>query len=294
MARYPKAAWRPVIGLANDPPITPIGVILHVDGGNSSSLFRFFNGLSGGIESHMFLTDKLAWEQYRDTTREADANYRGNSWVAADGKRYGFISVETRGLAAGEWTPGMLEELKAFLLWAHNIHGIPRRVAPGYHSAGVGYHVMFGAGQGLNAWSNSAGKVCPGPDRIRQFREVLVPWMQQVTADEADPVQPSPATRQDVTPTRPPFPLPDGHYFGVESSDPKCHSGYWAKDRQGIAAFQRRLRERGYNITVDGKFGKQTQRVVKVFQKRVGFNPTGRCGPGVWKPAWLAPLGVNK
>jgi peptidoglycan hydrolase-like protein with peptidoglycan-binding domain len=54
------------------------------------------------------------------------------------------------------------------------------------------------------------------------------------------------------------------------------------------------MRDRGYNITVDGRFGKQSEKVAKVFQKRVGFKETGRVGAGLWKLAYVAPLGVNK
>jgi hypothetical protein len=291
MARYPKAAWRPVVGLAKDPAITPIGVILHVDGGNSSSLYRYFNGLSGGIESHLFLTDAPKWEQYRDTTREADANYRGNSWVGSDGKRYGFISVETRGLANGEWSPAMLEEIKAFLLWAHQTHGIPLRVAPGYHSPGVGYHVMFGAGAGLNAWSNAAGKVCPGPNRIRQFREILVPWMAEITAAESRPTKPqADADREAPTaPAAPKFPLPAGHWFGPKSGPAQSHSGFYsAADRTALKVWQRRARERGHTIDVDGLYGTQTATAAKKIQAKYGLTQDSLIGPATWAACWRA------
>lgn len=176
MARYPKAKWRPVAGLENDPVIRPIGIIFHVDGMNASSLFDWFNGPSGGIESHMHLNNALDWEQFRDTTRNADANYKGNYWME-NGEGLGYISVETQGYAEGEWTVGVLRELVEFSRWAADIHGFPLERAKTYRSPGLGYHVMFGAGVGLNAWSNSRGKVCPGPKRIAQFENVLLPTL---------------------------------------------------------------------------------------------------------------------
>lgn len=190
MARYPHARWRPVRGLAADPAIKPVGVVLHVDGMDAKTLHGWFDGPSGGIESHLFIAKDGTVEQYRDTEREADANYRGNSWWDGD-DRLGFLSVETQGTADGEWTAAQVREIKRFLTWASKTHGVPLRVAPGYRSPGVGYHVMFGAGEGLNAWSNKRGKVCPGPDRIRQFREDITPWM---TGD-----RPRPAQEDDVT-----------------------------------------------------------------------------------------------
>jgi hypothetical protein len=180
---YPPARWREVSGQANDPPIRPIGVILHVDGDNSGSLFGYFNGKSGGVESHLFIRQDGGIEQYRDLDHEADANYLGNSWLDG-GVRVGFLSVETQGFAEGEWTAEQLAEIKAFLLWASARYNFPLRVAPTYRSPGVGYHVMFGAGLGTRSWSNARGKVCPGPDRIRQFHDVIVPWM-------ADPQPPT-------------------------------------------------------------------------------------------------------
>ena len=194
MARYPKATWRPVVGLDKDPPITVVGVILHVRGGTGDSLFGYFNGPSGGIESHFYLNNKLQWEQYRDTENEADANYKGNSWVV-NGVRYGFLSVETEGGANGAWSDGVVSELQELLLWASKTHGFPLVKATGFHGKGVGYHVMFGAGMGLDAWSNAAGKVCPGKERIAQFHNTIVPWM---LADPTPPVDPPTPAHQEI------------------------------------------------------------------------------------------------
>lgn len=170
MALYPKARYRPVSGLSLDPPIIPIGVILHVRAGTGDSLFGYFNGPSGGVESHMYLTFDGHWEQYRDTTREADAQGAGNSFVI-NGKRYGFISVETEGGPNGTWTETQLEEIKEFLTWASREHDIPLVVTPAWNKPGVGYHSLF------DPW-NRNHHTCPGPARIKQFNTVLVPWME--------------------------------------------------------------------------------------------------------------------
>ncbi|GAA1550014.1 hypothetical protein GCM10009804_03250 [Kribbella hippodromi] len=182
MALYPGARQRPIPPGSNDPAIIPIGVVLHVDAGNSGSLYDYFDGKSGGIESHLFIRKDGGVEQYRDTQREADANYHGNSFVR-DGKTYGFISVETQGFAAGEWTDAQLSEIKKFLLWAHRTHGIPLRLCPAWDQPGVGWHVMWGA---PGPWTNARGKVCPGPDRVKQFNNVLVPWFASATKPVED------------------------------------------------------------------------------------------------------------
>src|SRR5690606_6468596 len=120
MARAPFAYWRPIPS-KTDPVIEPIGVILHVDGGNARSLYHWFNGPSGGIESHFHVDRDGHVEQYRDTGQEADANYLGNSFFR-NGKRVGFISVETQGYAHGEWTDAQLESIKRILTWVADTH----------------------------------------------------------------------------------------------------------------------------------------------------------------------------
>src|SRR6266498_2416266 len=141
---YPDAVYRPVVGIANDPAIIPIGVILHVTASYGSP-YNYFNGLSDGVESHLYVprSSDHNTEQYRLLNHEADANYKGNSWIGSDGRRYGFLSVETEGLADGKWTDHQLAEIKAFLLWASRKYGFPLRVCPSYRSAGIGWHVMW-------------------------------------------------------------------------------------------------------------------------------------------------------
>jgi hypothetical protein len=167
-----------VPGIERDPEITPVGVILHVTAvPGTRSLYDWFSGPSGGVESHWHVADDGYCEQYRPANHEADANYLGNSWIGSDGKRYGFLSVENSGGMHGRWTPDQVRVMKDLIRWAGAAYGFPLRVAPGYHSPGVGYHTMFGAGPGTQSWSNATGKTCPGPDRIAQFHTEFVPWL---------------------------------------------------------------------------------------------------------------------
>jgi len=167
--------WRPVSGLERDPVLDVVhGVILHVDAGNATSLFNWFNGRSGGIESHVFIpkTPEYAKEQFRDTTREADANYLANRWES-DGKTHGFISAETQGYGAGKWNEYQLDSIKDLILQTSKEHKFPLQVPKTPKGFGVGYHTLF------EDWSNVRGKTCPGPERINQFHRTLKPWMQE-------------------------------------------------------------------------------------------------------------------
>lgn len=171
MAWYPLATRRPIAPGPNDPPIQIIGAILHVDAGDSADLFNYFNGPSKGIESHFHVPKAGPVLQYRDTHYEADANLKGNSFLS-NGRRLGYVSIETQGLAKGEWNAHQLANIKAVLKWLSETHNFPLQVCASSSSPGVGYHVMWGA---PSAWTPS-NKVCPGPDRVRQFEQVLTPW----------------------------------------------------------------------------------------------------------------------
>jgi len=171
MAWYPLAVKKNINPGPNDPPIKVVGAILHVDSGDSKSLYGYFANASGGIESHFFVKKDGSVEQYRDTGYEADANLKANSFVSG-GVRKGFVSIETQGLDKGTWTPPQLLAIKVLLTWLAGVHQFPLKKCDNPQGPGVGYHTMFGA---PGPWTPVA-KDCPGPDRIRQFNNVLVPW----------------------------------------------------------------------------------------------------------------------
>lgn len=191
MALVPFAKKKLIPAGSNDPAIIPIGVILHVDAGNNYDLYDFFRYRSGGIESHFHIAKDGTLFQYRSTEREADANYKANSFYSG-GKRYGYISVETQGHERGEWTPAQIKTIKRLLQWAHKRHNIPLTVARTPTSRGIGYHTIHGA---PSAWTPVA-KSCPGPDRKRQFHNELVPWMAQGGGSVA-PSTPAPQPKED-------------------------------------------------------------------------------------------------
>lgn len=177
MAWYPEAVKKNINPGPNDPPIEVIGAILHIASGESTSLYSYFSGPSKGIESHFYVRRLGFPEQYRDTHFEADANLKANSFYGKDGRRYGYVSIESQGLDRGEWDAHELEEIKRLLVWLSETHNFPLTKCKTPTDPGVGYHTMFGA---PGPWTPVA-KTCPGPDRVRQFNNVLVPWMASTT-----------------------------------------------------------------------------------------------------------------
>jgi N-acetylmuramoyl-L-alanine amidase len=156
---------------SNDPTIKPRVAILHVDAGDNPSLFEFFRDRSGGIESHFHIAKTGTIEQYRDIYHQADANRDANDFA---------VSIETQGFGAGEWNDAQLASIKRLLVWLNTEAGIPLRQVERWDGSGVGYHTLFGA---PSHWTPVA-KSCPGPDRKRQFHNVIVPWMKEASVPE--------------------------------------------------------------------------------------------------------------
>lgn len=164
---YPSAVIKNIPPGVNDPSITPRLAILHVAVSEADSLFDFFNGPSGGVESHFYIRRSGLVEQYRTIYIQADANLDANNFA---------VSVETQGMGPGVWTQAQLDAIKKLLRWLHREAGIPLTKCATWDGSGVGYHTLFGA---PSHWTPVA-KSCPGPDRIVQFNTILVPWMNTV------------------------------------------------------------------------------------------------------------------
>lgn len=173
----PGYVFHNVGSLQNDPVIDVWhGLILHETGSQVSPL-EFFDGPSNGIESTLYLPKREAQEkqQYRTLNREADANFKANSWIGSDGQRHGFTSLETQGAGDEKWTKYQLDEIKELALLLSRALKWPLKVPQSYHGWGMGYHTQF------KSWTNVPGKTCPGAGKKQQYKEILVPWMAQQT-----------------------------------------------------------------------------------------------------------------
>lgn len=101
----------------------------------------------------------------------------------------------------------------------------------------------------------------------------------------APPPKPKPKTRK-----APEFPLKPGHWYGPESRDRRNHSGYYARDRAGIRQLQQRLKDRGWRINVDGRYGTATRDVVRSFQREKRLRVDGAVGAQTWAALWESPI----
>ncbi|MET0787493.1 MAG: M15 family metallopeptidase [Paenisporosarcina sp.] len=103
--------------------------------------------------------------------------------------------------------------------------------------------------------------------------------------------QPIPPPPPQPQPTVPAFPFPKGHWMGVESNDPKNHSGALSKDKPGVKQYQQRMKDRGWNVgSVDGIFGPKTKEITVSYQKEKNLTADGLAGEKTWHSIWTAPV----
>jgi len=183
---HPDAIARNIPPGDNDPAIVPCGVIPHLAVSLADSLFGFFSGPSGGVESHFYVRFDGTFEQYRSIFFEADAQADGNSFNR-DGIRVGFVSIETQGVVdENGWTVAQLAAIEKIIRWVHAQPGVhfPLEKCSAWNDPGIGYHAQF------PEW-NPHNHSCPAPIRIRQFDEILIPrlkgaTMLNITTEDAD------------------------------------------------------------------------------------------------------------
>jgi peptidoglycan hydrolase-like protein with peptidoglycan-binding domain len=277
----------------------------------------------GGTESHFGTGAAGELEQWQDVAFTADANLDGNGYViSVENADFGagFPKWNTNdGSAVPAFTDAQIATLIRLGVaaalpgdkpgslhadcprdWACYRDGIPPRLIPdtkrgrrgfAYHAQGVPGNELVSGGV---AWSSARGKVCPGRRRIEQIKSVILPGIvaalesgQAEPARKPEPAKPA-APADTVKP--PAFPLPAGHYYGEESSDSHCHSGYYAKDQAGIRTWQAQMKRRGWTIDVDGHFGAQSADVARSFQREKKLGVDGLVGARTWAASWTAKL----
>lgn len=172
---YPHAAVRLLPESSRQPAIQPRAIILHSAAGRGS-LYGFFRG-SSQLESHFWVSSTGLVEQYIDTEVRADANRNANNFA---------ISIETESSvqATERWTPAQADAIVRLCVWLCDVHNIPKRQIDTPTGSGIGWHIMFGA---PGPWTPVA-KSCPGPARIVQARDEIIPAVRRT--DQSDPYKP--------------------------------------------------------------------------------------------------------
>ncbi|MCT1956364.1 peptidoglycan-binding protein [Dermabacter hominis] len=159
---------------------------------------------------------------------------------------------------------------------------------------------------GSKGSQSNGGRVARRVRRPSQVRYVIRPNWKAAPASKA-----SKGTSKPVSGTAclkaPAFPLPAGYYYGPPSGPVQSVSGRGRNSRvpgdviqvngrwrsKGLAVWQARMQARGWNIGkdgADGRYGNDTARVVKQFQKNKGLAVDGKIGKRTWDAAWSLPV----
>jgi len=89
------------------------------------------------------------------------------------------------------------------------------------------------------------------------------------------PAKPKPAAANPISGK---FPLPAGHFYGVNDNTNWSHSGVrGGNDKFWVTKIQRKV-----GATADGEFGPATKAKVVAWQKKNGLSADGKVGPGTW------------
>jgi len=208
VVRYPNARWKS-LGIQTEPEMTSHDIIcIHTMVGylhSTDYYFRYINGPGyKGTESHFGIGGKWGTDtqrkydgavfQWQDLMFQADANLNGGGNV---------ISIETadnapkRDVDIDVWTPKQVDAIVHLISWlcskeAHKNcpknwacynSGIPAKLITNtklgnrglaYHAQGIPPNLVSGG----VAWSEIRGKTCPGPRRIKQFKNEIIPRIQ--------------------------------------------------------------------------------------------------------------------
>lgn len=231
-------------------------IVLHVAAGEAASLQGWFNNPRAGASSHFYVRRDGTVEQYLPIDRISWSGVRSDQRA---------ISIETQGMGHGEWTAAQINAIVKIVRYCRDKYPtIPARQMTsskrtekgiGYHRLGVpGSYAQKALGKsqtGGELWSGAVGKICPGPDRIKQ-----VPTIVAMVKGATTPAKPTPK----------PTPSTPGKGYGVD-----------------VATVQRQLKTAGYYSggLVDGDYGKMTRDAVTAYQRAQRYMP-GLLVDGEW------------
>ncbi len=173
-------------GFGDQPRISPRIAILHSAAGYGS-LYGWFRH-SSNLESQFWISLDGVIEQYGLTTIRCDANLYANSFAVS-------IETESSRSATEPWTEAQVKAIIRLLDWLCREHpAIRRQLATSWNGTGIGWHTMWGS---PSNWTPVA-KSCPGPARIVQTRDRIIPAVASLGSLPAP--HPNPPEEIDMTP----------------------------------------------------------------------------------------------
>lgn len=184
MSDCPFAIWTPVAATKIRPYHQKKQVILHtLAGGTAKTIIDGKGGWRTKInkESTFIVAMDGTIVQCMYSGQKAVANRDANSTaISIETEDHSHV-VDKRLVGPDkEWDPWTVAQMKSImrlLEWCSKKHGIPMVRCPEPTGSGMGFHTMWGS---PSPWTPVV-KACPGAARIRQFDEILMPFMKGET-----------------------------------------------------------------------------------------------------------------
>lgn len=221
--------------------IIPDQIILHslANSWNFEGGVGWLTSTTNALESHYAVRRDGFIVQLVPETQRADANYKANR--RANG--HGAISIETDSdkPAVEPWTDAQVDAIVELCTDICRRYDIPPRLCPAWDQPGIGWHIMFGTpGQ----WTPVA-KSCPGPARIRQVVDVILPRVRSavtVGIPEGKPPAP-PIVEKPAPPTPEPTPVEEDDDMPYTGDEIRTMVAQAMLSKDGQAAIRKQVND---------------------------------------------------
>jgi Putative peptidoglycan binding domain/N-acetylmuramoyl-L-alanine amidase len=254
-------------------------IVLHTAEGATTyqSLGSYFKSSSSGVSSHVGIDDT-------PNTIGEYVQRSGKAWTSANANP---VAIQAELCAFAKWTSSdwskhqqMLKNTAQWIAEEAKYYGIPitklsASQAQG-SSKGVCQHADLGTWGG-NHWD--CGKSFP--------MDQVLSWAKGGSGGST----PAPAPTPPPSGSAPKFPYPSDNYLGVPDGTKLWHDGHGGGgDSTNVRTWQQKMKNRGWSITVDGRYGSASQSVCKQFQSEKGLGVDGKVGPKTWNATWNNPV----
>ncbi|EST20555.1 peptidoglycan recognition protein family protein [Streptomyces roseochromogenus] len=149
-------------------PLQPTQIIVHTANATLPAVDVRFRRPGARGQSHIGVSATGKITQWLDTSVPADSAYRAN--LRSDGT--GAVSITTEGHVSEPWTDAQLDALIRLHWWLMRTHpAIAHRACRTPADPGLAHHTLLGS---PGPWT-PIPKSCPGPRRIAQWQDSLLP-----------------------------------------------------------------------------------------------------------------------
>ncbi|WP_369387688.1 N-acetylmuramoyl-L-alanine amidase [Streptomyces sp. CG1] len=149
-------------------PLQPTQIIVHTANATLPAVDVRFRRPGSRGWSHFGVSASGKITQWLDTSTPADSAYRAN--LRSDGT--GAVSITTEGHVSEPWTDAQLDALIRLHWWLMRTHpAIAHRACRTPADPGLAHHTLLGS---PGPWT-PIPKSCPGPRRIAQWEDSLLP-----------------------------------------------------------------------------------------------------------------------